>query len=293
MKQYFFILGHPFTKQSVFITVTLMIIMVAAIVSSSYFVITDKPEPTQATAPADPAPKTEESPQTVNPDSLVDILAMHIKATGFDTLKNFTMRGTPLHDSEQRAVSVKGLHPNLYKFTVNYLETKNSVEFGHNGEETWMESSWSNRSFPNEDTDKSVILILSSMPHLAWTYNSAKSSLEPIGIYLSLEPEQIHNGRNCYVIRSRKILPFEMDHFIDAETFYEIYRTATLQKADGSTLEIGVEYDQEKIDKGSRFSLFHEVYENGKLIDELVYESPRTNITLMSSLFAPPSEYGR
>lgn len=314
MKNYFIILGHPFTKKSVFLTATLIACMLLVIVSSSYFVITKKQESTQyptsaenesgipqasdaslteGTRSAAPTLPTEELALSVNPNNLIEIIKMHLQVTGFDKLKDFTMRGTPLHDSEKRSINVKGLHPNLYKFTVDYLETKNSVDFGYNGKEKWMESSWANRRFPNEDTDKSVILILSSMPHLAWTYKSAMSNYEGIGSYLTLEPEQMHNGRKCYVIRSRKILPFEMDHYIDSETFHEVYRTATLQKADESMIEIGVEYDQGKIDESSQFSLLNNVYENGELIDELVYESPRTNITLMSAIFAPPSEYGR
>lgn len=312
MKKYFIILGHPFTKISVYITITLITFMVVAIVSSSYFVIAEKQgqnpssiEDTRGTSgdpdaasnqallSTDPAQKAEESILTANPNSLVEIVTTHIKATGFDKLKSFTSRATPLNNSEQRDIIAMGLHPNFYKFTINYRKTRDSVKFGYNGEEKWINSNSLNRTFPNEARDKNVVLILSSLPHLAWTYNSSKSSLEGVGNFLTLMPEKIRNGRNCYVIRSRKLLPFEMDHYIDTETFHEIYRTATLQNTDGSAIEIGVEFDQTKIDESSQLPLYHKVYEDGKLIDELIYETPRTNITLMSALFAPPSEPDR
>lgn len=231
----------------------------------------------------------EEAP--FNPDSITDILNAYLEATGLSELSSYTMRGTPWEDNGlKRSASIKALYPNYYKFKLEYVQNQYSIEFGYDGEQTWLVKSLpGDVQFPNQATDNKIILMLSSLAHLAWSFQSEKAEIEGIKSVLELMPPKERDGRLCYVIRSKNLLPFEMEHYIDSETFQEAFRSASFARADGSTLMAGVEYNKSSISEEFHLPTKINYYENGTLVDQIDYKSAQTNPTVMKLIFKQPS----
>jgi hypothetical protein len=312
MKNYFFILGHPFPKKEVYRFTASILILATGLVGCYYLILLKKHTPAhinliqsepsksgiQTTYSLDSADssetkevitKTSPLPE-VSTKNLNNILEAHLEATGMGEVKSFTMEGIPWKDkSLERRFSIKSLRPNLYKLKVSYLGNSHSIEFGYNGKDNWVEHSWGKAKYSNEETDKYIVLMLASPAHLAWSYRSEKAETIGIDSVLEIMPMKERKGQMCHVVRSKGLLPFYMDHFINAEHFHEIYRLAVFKKPDGNPLLLEVEFDPSCFSKDTDLPLRQNVYMDGKLIDEITYKSVSINRFMPSILFAPLS----
>lgn len=81
-----------------------------------------------------------------------------------------------------------------------------------------------------------------------------------------------------------------MDHYLDKESFLEIYRSGSVGNPSGDLVTVTIEYDNTSRDPQSGLPLKYDVYRNGELTDKMVYDSVRLNPTMLRVLFARPRD---
>lgn len=304
MEDYFFILGYPIEKRSVYIFLAVISILLIGLSIGYYFVFSEKWNTNPQTFKTSPAlasrsgedPLEVESASEVNePNRLTSILDAHLEATGMGELKSFTMKGSSGDGNpSNRFFYIRARYPNLYSFKVKFIspEDEQSIEFGYDGNQNWIDKRWLDQAFDseaNEAMQKNAVLTLCSIAHLAWVYQLEQAADRGPSKFLNLMPMKYLDRQECYIIRSKGILPFEMDHYIDADTFHEIYRTAWLKKPDGTTIRIDVETVSSQLNEAIHFPTVQNIFESRQLIYQIQYESIQVNVTLMNALFQSPA----
>lgn len=160
MKDYYMILGHPYSRVSVH---TLLAVITFALVGSVggiyFFMLQNQSESRQvaagdqgvgtkgaADAPdagvsAPPILKTVELSNGEEPETLAEILKLHLQASDYAQTESYVLSCKSLIDPADSSASIKALAPNLYTFSLEYNDKSASIDFGYDGENSWSEAS--------------------------------------------------------------------------------------------------------------------------------------------------------
>ena len=180
------------------------------------------------------------------------------------------------------------IRPNLYKLKTKYELNGKEVQFGYDGQQGWLKHEWLKEvNLGNIDFFMQVALFESSLMHLAWTYQSELALKLGINKFLQRLPQERWQGRTCEVIMSRGLLPITMYHYLDAETYAEVYRKAEIVDGTKSIL-VEMKYSGTKKIGDSLAGIHCQLYFDGELHEALDWAKVRLNPVMLSALFAVP-----
>lgn len=320
--QYFIILGNPIPKWKVYLSVASVFILICGGAGSLFYImlknrnlsalayaaateVAESPVALKSAA----APQTKAAAiegraidrvQTRNlsvrslsagetRSPLRRLLEQHLGVTGFDQVNSYLAEGTVGVDATNEIV-LMGRASNLYKYKAKYSDSGAVIEFGFDGSSSWLRGVQSKLSREAAQYYTSLALLEGSMTHLAWSYLSADAAEYGLNSVLELQPEEAWNGRSCAVVLSHGILPIPIYHYIDAETYREVYRRATLTNIEGDTIEVGVVFEAPEQNLHASFPQGYQLYIDGELHDDVTFSKFRLDRVILSSLFDPAAD---
>lgn len=309
----FYFLGESISRRSVYLGFVTLLLVVAGVAAGLYYFMLQNQVPVsheerslEATVEgAEPLPApvmaaTEPLPAPMvaatGVDSLYEdaslsplkrVLSRHLRVTGLNEVDSYIINASLLIGGIASDRVVMARAPNLYILKTKSVGTAASFQFGYDGARVWF---WASQSLSPEvestiGLPMGIMLMRSSITQLAWSYR-AEGSLSSV---LELRPSVTWNGRKCEVIVSRSILPFPMTHYLDAETYEEVYRSAEVPKQDGvSFVEMHFEPSDESL--SFRMPMGYDLYIDGELDHSAKYTKIRVNQMMLPSLFDAPSD---
>ncbi|WPJ94363.1 hypothetical protein SH580_13060 [Coraliomargarita algicola] len=315
--KYFFILGEPIPKWKVYVSVASVLILVTGGAGFLYYMMLKNRSAVRPAAPAAVTTVTEDAARVAERSSspgvelgsarvtsrnistrslmmseartpLERLLEQHMEATGFDQVNSYLVEGSVGVDGHHEIVLIARA-PNLYKYKTKYTASGGMIEFGYEGSGSWLGGSDIEISRGAAEYYTSLALLEGSLTHLAWSYLSSDASEYGLASVLELQPSETWNGRSCAVVLSHGILPIPMYHYIDSETFRELYRRAKLTNLDGDLVEVGIRFDPPDESLHATFPKGYELYVDGKMLDDVAFSKLRLDRVILSSLFDPPA----
>ncbi|MGJ8652756.1 MAG: hypothetical protein ACSHX8_05745 [Opitutaceae bacterium] len=305
--EFFFFLGHAFYKRAVYAwCLGILLVLVGACCAFGYYLhelnevevaklkareaLTEGSKTQGVTSGATQADgDEEEESEFLVPDTIENLIQNHRLASGFGGIKSYMLVGTFGIDVGKTEIHLKALAPNFYKFKTEYLDHGLEVEYGYNGEQIWLELDTSTTS-GEFGAFKQSALVESSLTHLAWCHDTSQAFDHGLDSILELRPEEHLDGRDYCVVRSRKLLPIEMDHYIDKETYLEVFRQAILTDSEGKTSHMRVEYDLPDEHAEYRLPIGYRIFKDDKLTDIVKFDKIKVNQTIFEAVFNPPGE---
>ncbi|CAA6679455.1 MULTISPECIES: hypothetical protein [unclassified Lentimonas] len=311
--KHFDILGEQVSKRAVYLGVAGVVVLIAVILGGGYYLMAKNrnttpltrtpesvaPEPLM-TAMADPldsavvsvtVAESRESLSSPAPiTSLRGLLELHIKATGFDEVNSYILNGKVSVEGNIWDLTLMAREPNLYKLKTESPTAELSFEYGYNGHQGWLRQSYDHLNEAHTTFYMSMMLLESSLTQLAWSYDSAAALEGGLNSVLELRAPELWNGRSCAVVESHGILPFSITHYIDTDTFEEVYRRAAVTGVDGATAEIELHFVPADGSTPHRLPTGYELYVDGQLHDTVTYTRTRVNRVMLSSLFDAPAD---
>jgi hypothetical protein len=230
-----------------------------------------------------------DEPQGDAPSSLVQLLNRHIKATQFGELDAFIINGAASATSAAFEVTLMARRPNLYKLKTESDRIDYMSQFGYDGQAGWFKQS--QMDLPPEEVEffMRVALFESSVAHLAWSYQSDEALESGLDTVLERLPSETWEGRSCAVVMSRSLLPFPMFHYIDLETYEEVFRRTKISKGT-EIVDVALKFAPPDDAASPRIPMSYELYIDGALHDTVRYTKVRANRTILSSLFDTPAD---
>jgi len=304
--RYFNILGEPVLRWKVYASLGSVLMIVGGLIGAVYFIMLQNrrvlvPEfdtPVSELAPVAPEAVPvvlEPIPPSVNAlqvnqlrSPLEQLLEQHLRATNLDGVNSYIAEGTFGGDAGDQILLIARA-PNLYKYKTRYLVREAVVEFGYDGEASWLHQSRQKINREQAEFFTTMAIMESSLTHLAWSYRSSAAQEYGLGSVLELLPEVTWQGRTCAVVLSRGILPISMYHYIDTRTYREVHRHANLTNEKGVVFEVGLDFDPPDEGAPYGFPKGYKLFVAGELHDEVSYTEIRNNSAILSSLFDPPS----
>lgn len=311
--KHFFILGEPVLKRTVYLGIVSVFIVGGGLLLLGYVlmlknaapvVVASVPspvDPTERSIVAEPVVVVSEglsqpvaalsSPAPIKrlkASSLSELLDRHLKATGFGELDALIVNGVASATSQAFEVTFMARRPNLYKLKTESDRLGLMSQFGYDGREGWFEHQQMNLAAEEIEFFMRVALFESSMTQLAWSYQSDEAREFGLDKLLERLPSEQWQGRACEVVVSRGLLPFTMYHYIDQNTYEEVYRRAQIQK--GSELvDVALKLAPSDATASTRIPMGYELYIDGELHDTVRVTKVRANRTILSSLFDAPA----
>ena len=154
MDKYYMILGHPYSRVSVHTLIAVIVFALVGSVGGIYMLMlqnqsdahsersSDQSEvnelPADAPAAGVSAPsilKTVELPNGEEPETLADILQLHLQASGYAQTQSYVLSGKSLTDPVISTATIKARAPDLYTYTLKFDEESASINFGYDGAE--------------------------------------------------------------------------------------------------------------------------------------------------------------
>ena len=213
------------------------------------------------------------------------VLEKHLHASNFDELSTYLGEGTFSMDIGLGLITLMARAPNFYKFKTEYPTRSKVIEFGFDGRSAWLDGVTGRMTPEQAEFFTKMAVMEISFLHLAWSYRS-KAALEyGLDTVLELLPPDTWNGKECLVLRSFGILPLEITHYIDPETYREIHREAEIMGANGEIIKVGVDFDTPDPSAAHGIPMGYQIYLNGELHDQVKLTKVRTDQVMLSSLF--------
>jgi len=307
------ILGEQVSKRFVYLGVAGLVVFLAALLGGGYYLmaknrvagpltreaVTSREVPTPresfetesvaVAVPATPGGANEPTSQPAVITSLSLLLDLHIKATGFDEVNCFILNGTVAASGTIWDLTLMAREPNLYKLKTMPTDAALSIEYGYDSERAWAGGTQPQLTEAQFEFYMSMMVVESSMTHLAWSYRSAAELEGGLDAVLELRPAEVWNGHNCAVVVSRGILPFPITHYIDTTTYEEVYRRAMVRGEAGEAVEIELYFIAADGSTPHRLPMGYELYVDGELHDTVTFSKRRVIRVIPSSLFDAPS----
>ncbi|MFT5826294.1 MAG: hypothetical protein ACI8ZW_001803 [Yoonia sp.] len=303
--KYFNLLGEPVSKQFVYLGVVGIIVFVAAILGGGYYLMAKDrgsvPYPLSVRAePLKPVVlglaleregnARELASESALTASLRILLEQHVMATGLDGVKGYILNGEVSIEGNTWNLMLMGREPNLYKLKTESPDAEQYFESGYDGQSGWLRQSHDPLKQAESAFYMSMAVLESSLAHLAWSYRLAAVLEGGLDSVLELRTAELWNGQHCAVVVSRGILPFSITHYIDTDTFEEVYRRAMVPGMDGAVAEIELHFTPADGSSPYRLPMGYELYVDGKLHDTVTYTRARVNRMMLSSLFDVPAD---
>jgi len=303
--KHFDILGEPVSKRSIYLGLGCCVLLLAAILGGGYYLMVKKrdasllsrtveskplvpvkTDPLDLVAVAETGAEVSEWSNSRGAiTSLRELLELHLKATGFEAVNSYILNGKVSVEGNTWDLILMARQPNLYKLKTEYASGGQSFECGYDGQQGWIAQSHGQLDEAKWAFYMSMMLMESSLTHLAWSYGSAAALEGGLASVLELRAPEVWNGRSCAVVESHGILPFSITHYIDAESLEEVYRRATIVGVDGATAEIELHFTPADGSTLHRLPTGYELYVDGKLHDTVSYSKTRVNRVMLSTLF--------
>ena len=292
------ILGQCVMKRDLYLAAGLLFAFIALLVGVAYAFIRQNQEAQRAVSyPELPVEEErslspllgelEESWSVAVPQQspLKQLLEAHSKATGLDKVSGYIAEGTFGQGSADEKIVLMARAPNFLKYRTEYLARDLVVEFGHNGEQSWVQQSREVMASPQAEFFKRIAIFEASMSHLAWSYRSSYAQEHGLDAVLQLLPAE---APGVAIVRSRGLLPMVIDHYIDTETYQETQRRAKMLNDQGDEIEVRIDYDAAQGDGAYRFPHGYQLYVDGALKDTVKFSKLRVNDFMLSALFDAP-----
>jgi len=303
-KKYFFILGEAVLKRSVYLGIAIALLVVCGGLGGIYYMlrqasgdvgketdmktVTAWPKVAEATETDAQATLQEEKQFSAPANTLEQVLERHLEVTGYGACSSFILKGIAENQDTKVAANLMAIRPNLYKLKTKYELNGKEVQFGYDGQQGWLKHEWLKEvNLGNIDFFMQVALFESSLMHLAWTYQSELALKLGINKFLQRLPQERWQGRTCEVIMSRGLLPITMYHYLDAETYAEVYRKAEIVDGTKSIL-VEMKYSGTKKIGDSLAGIHCQLYFDGELHEALDWAKVRLNPVMLSALLAVP-----
>jgi hypothetical protein len=311
---YIHILGEPVSKRSVYVAVASFVVLLIALLGGGYYMLAKHraagPQYRESMPPhVRPAlresfqDESEVAPVSVapavvsgaRPDSAVVIslprlLDLHMEATGFDSVTSFILNGQVAASGSLWELTLMAREPNLYKLKTKPSDTMRSIEYGYDGERVWAGGFQPDLNEAQFEFYMSLMVIESSITHLAWSYRSDAVLESGLDAVFELGPTEVWNGQRCAVVISRGILPIPITHYIDLNTYEEVYRRAIVTGPTGEPVEVELRFTAADGRMPQRLPAGYELYVDGELHDTVTFSQTRVNRMMLSSLFDAPSQ---
>ena len=318
--KYIHILGEQVAKRTVYLGIAVTLIVVGGVVGGLYYLllqgsapvavtsapvaVTSAPVESQVEVSVAVAPLTtpeiaaepiihdvqnqSEGEVSMAPLTLKVLLEKHLKATQLGELDALLVNGTAAAETVRCEVSLMARRPNLYKLKTEAVGAEYTSQYGYDGQQGWFRQDSVELDEVNVEFFMRVALFESSVAHLAWSYQSDESLELGLDAVLECLPDEQWQGRTCAVVMSRSILPFPIYHYLDRQSYEEVYRRAQVLK--GTEL-VNLELHFAPSGSGSspRLPMGYELYFDGVLHDTVTFTRVRANRVVLSSLFDAPS----
>jgi hypothetical protein len=303
--KYIDVLGEQVPKRTVFFLVGAVTIVVGGVVALLYYLLLAGSAPVAATTTTTTtavAPTTlvvaepkvnygVDQPNRKMPSrlSLVTLLEKHLEVTQLSEVDSLIVHGAASAPTVTCELIIMSRRPNLYALKTEGIGFKYTSKFGYDGKIGWSRQDLLDLNKGGVEFFMRVALFESSLTQLAWSYQSlgaAESELKPV---LERLPDEQWQGRDCAVIVSRGLLPMPIYHYIDLQSYEEVYRrTQVLRETDLVDLEIYFAPSEAGV--SPRLPMGYELYFDGTLHDSVTFTKFRPNRELFESQFDVPSD---
>lgn len=295
--QYIDILGQQVAKRTVLFVVGTVTIVVGGIVGLLYYLLLAGSAPIVATAAAPIAmmanskvSKRVDQPNSRVPSrsSLVPLLEKHLKATQLSEVKSLIVNGMASTENTTCELVAMARYPNLYTLKTEGVDFKYTAAFGYNGKQGWVKTDFLNLNKDEVGFFTRVALFESSLAHLAWSYHAHESLDYRLESVLERLPDEQWQGRVCAVVVSRGLLPFPIYHYIDQQSYEEVYRRAQVLRGI-DLVDLEIHFARPEVAASPRLPMGYKLYFNGTLNDTIAFTKIRPNRVVFESLFDAPS----
>ena len=290
--QYFNILGERVAKRTAYLFVGTVLVVVGGVAGLMYYLLLAG----TALVVAPPAMVAEpqvsylvDQPNSKVPaqSSLVALLDKHLEATQLSEVDSLIVNGTATSATTTCELVVMARRPNLYTLKTEGVGVEYTFQYGYDGQQGWFKQDSLNLNKDQVEFFMRVALFESSLAHLAWSYQSHEALDYRLDSVLERLPDEQWQGRACAVIVSRELLPFPIYHYIDQQSYEEVYRrTQVLRGTDLVDLEI--HFAPFEAAASPRLPMGYELYFDGTLNDTITYTKIRPNRVVFESLFDAP-----
>jgi hypothetical protein len=292
--QYIDILGQPVSKRAVLFVVGSVTIVVGGVVGLLYYflLVGSAPiiAPTAMVAEPNVQHRVNQADSKVSSQSsLVTLLEKHLEATQLSEVDSLILHGMASSTAVTYELIIMARIPNLYTLKTEAAGLSYTSEIGYNGQIGWSRLSVLNLNKVEVEFFTRVALFESSFAQLAWSYQSRQAVESGLESVLELLPDEQWQGRVCTVVVSRGLLPFPIYHYIDQESYEEVYRrTQVLRGIDLVDLEI--HFAPSEVATLPRLPMGYELYFDGTLHDTVKLNKIRPNREVYKSRFSAPSD---
>tara|TARA_B110000285_G_C15098346_1_gene603464 strand:+ start:997 stop:1938 length:942 start_codon:yes stop_codon:yes gene_type:complete len=294
--QYIDIIGEQVAMRTLYLVVGAVLLVVGGAVGLLYYfsmagsapIVAIPVAPTAMVAESEVSYRGNQRTGRVSPQSsLLALLEEHLEVTQLRGVDSLIVNGTAKAAAKTVDLIVMARRPNLYT-----LKTEDGGElafqFGYNGEQGWFKTDFLNLNRDKVEFFMRVALFESSLAHLAWSYHAHESLDYRLESVLERLPDEQWQGRGCAVVVSRGLLPFPIYHYIDQQSYEEVYRrTQVLRGTDLVDLEI--HFAPSEAAASPRLPMGYELYFDGTLHDTIAFTEIRSNRVVFESLFDAPS----
>ena len=295
--QYIDILGQQVAKRTVLFVVGTVTIVVGGIVGLLYFLLLAGSAPIVATvaAPTAMMANSKVSERVDQPNSrlpsqssLVPLLEKHLKATQLSEVQSLIVNGMASTENTTCELVAMARCPNLYTLKTEGVDFKYTAALGYNGKQGWVKTDFLNLNKDEVGFFTRVALFESSLAHLAWSYHAHESLDYRLESVLERLPDEQWQGRVCAVVVSRGLLPFPIYHYIDQQSYEEVYRRAQVLRGI-DLVDLEIHFARPEVAASPRLPMGYKLYFNGTLNDTIAFTKIRPNRVVFESLFDAPS----
>jgi hypothetical protein len=215
-EKYFFILGEPVLKRSVYLGIATALLVVCGGLGGIYYMLRQAsgvvgkepdikagavwPKVAEATETDAQATLQEKKQFSAPANTLEHVLERHLEVTGYGACSSFILKGIAKNQDTKVAANLMAIRPNLYKLKTKYELNGKEVQLGYDGQQGWLKHEWPQKvNLGNIDFFMQVALFESSLMHLAWTYQSELALKLGIKKFLQRLPQERWQGRTCEV----------------------------------------------------------------------------------------------
>jgi hypothetical protein len=288
-EDYCFILGQSVPKREVYFGLAIILIVVFGMLAIAYYAywprsrevvaVTEEPEVLVIEA-------EQLEGETKRISLLEDLLGNHVSRMRLKDMNSYMANGYIYPESGTvEKLTTLTRRPNFYKQEIEY---KNVIlQIGYYNNNGWADQSRGVLNAEVAEFNSGLILMECSLAHLAWSYQSPEALQHGLETVLELLPSEPWQGRTCAVVLSHSILPFPVYHYIDTETYEEVYRRARIPKGSGFA-EVEMHFDPTDETAPYGLPMGYQVFVDGELSFRVELERLRINQGLLTFLFQPP-----
>ncbi|ADE53057.1 hypothetical protein [Coraliomargarita akajimensis] len=233
-------------------------------------------------------PQVASEPSTIPDSPLVTVLRKHRATVAIEDPESMAMVGSYAAYGATLDIAMFAKKPQLYRQSLVYNTTE--INAGYDGRAYWQDMPQSGGQSdrpkdPKELLNDQFLILECSYLTLIWRLDS--ESLHA----LSLEEDQMIDGKRHHVIRNDSLLNFPVWHLIDAESGLETARKSQMQAA-GATLDVQIRYSyttvQNENDESSQQLSAYKLIIDGEVSSHAKLDSVHYNKGVMPWMFKNP-----